>query len=222
MFKRLSPAGILAARPGLARRLPLAAALLVFIVVAVVLVRQVGPKASTPAQGAYPGSALVSSAGGPGLAPAAPAAAPTTAAVTGQIALSDFRIVIPAGWQRRPDLEEQGPGTKLFLEGPTVGAGQIYVGIDVYPLPQGMTVQDFIARYSSQWAQAAPLADQPATLAGQPARMLAMSDGQMDKLFLVAVRGDRGFAIGMFGPTGQSAQNVKAYQAVLNTFQFYQ
>lgn len=213
-------AGVIATHPQLARRLPLAAALLVFIVVALVLLGQVGMRPSAPAEGQNPGPGTASPAGVPAVSPTVPAAV-STAAATGQITLADFRIVIPPGWQRRPDLEEQGPGTKLFLEGPTVGAGQVYVGIDVYPLPQGMTVQDFIARYSSQWAAAAPVGDQPATLAGQPARMLAISDGQMDKLFLVAVRDDRGFAIGMFGPAGQSAQNVKAYQTVLNSFQFY-
>ena len=53
------------------------------------------------------------------------------------------------------------------------------------------------------------------------APLLALSDGKVDKLFLVAVRGDRGFVIGMFGPTGQGSANVKAFKAVVDSFQFY-
>ncbi len=141
---------------------------------------------------------------------------------TGEIVLSDFRLVIPAGWKRRPDLEEAGPGTKLFLEGPHVGAGQLYIGIDVYPLPQGMNLQEFIRRYSANWAGLRRKLEKPATLCNCPARMLLLSDGTTDKLFVLCVRRNRGFAIGMFGPSGQNAANVKAFRTVLDTFQFYE
>ena len=84
-----------------------------------------------------------------------------------------------------------------------------------------MTVQDFIKRYSARWVGLGTLNDQPASLCGKPARMLKMSDGKVDKLFLVTVRGDRGFVVGLFGPAGQSQANVKAFKAVVDSFQFY-
>jgi len=141
---------------------------------------------------------------------------------SGEIVLSDFRLVIPAGWKRRPDWEETGPGTKLFLEGPHVGAGQLYIGIDVYPLPQGMNLQEFIQRYSANWAGLRRKLDKPATLCNYPARMMLLSDGTIDKLFVLCVRHNRGFAIGMFGPSGQHVANVKAFRTVLDTFQFFE
>ncbi len=200
------------------RKLPLLAGLAAFAVVTLVLIRLVpGPAPQAQAQVSAV-EAPVAVAEAPVALPAAPAEQP---ALTGQLTLTDFRIVVPPGWERRPDLEEQGPGTKLFLAGPTVGDGQLYLGIDVYTLPHGMKLADFIKRYSSQWAGTAGLSDKPAALCGKPARMLAMSDGRVDKLFLVAVYGDRGYVIGMFGPTGQGTASVKAFQAVVNSFQFY-
>lgn len=199
-----------------ARRLPLFAGLTVFVLVAVVLMRSLpGPAPARPPSATSPTGAAAEA---PLLLPAPPAATP---AVTGQVSLNDFRLVIPPGWQRRPDLEEQGPGTKLFLAGPMVGEGQLYIGIDVYTLPHGMRLPDFIERYSAQWTGVAGLQDKPAGLCGQPARLLALSDGKVDKLFLVAVHGDRGYVIGMFGPTAQGEANVKAFKAVVNSFQFY-
>jgi len=201
-----------------ARRVPLLVGLAAFVLVAVVLMRLL-PVAATqaPAQFAPAQQAPLVAASPPAL-PAAPAAPP---ALTGQISLDDFRIVIPKGWQRRPDLEEQGPGTKLFLMGPVVGDSQLYIGIDVYTLPHGMKLPDFIKRYSAKWAGLGVLNDKPGSLCGKPARMLAMSDGRVDKLFLVAVRGERGYVIGMFGPTGQGPNNVRAFKAVVDSFQFY-
>ena len=204
--------GVVAGIP--TRRLPLFAALTVFVLVAVLLMRMAPQGASAPAAAEAP----VAVAEVP-LSLPAPAAAPPVLA--GQIALDDFRIVVPQGWQRRPDLEEQGPGTKLFLAGPAAGDGQLYIGIDVYTLPHGMKLRDFIQRYSAQWTGPGDQSDQPTTLCGQPARMLALSDGHTDKLFLVAVHGDRGYVIGMFGPTGQGDANVKAFKAVVDSFQFY-
>ena len=196
-------------------RLPLVAGVAVFVLVAILVIA--GGALRPPQQ-------LTSAV--PTAAPTAPWIAPPPSLppqpVAGELALTDFRLVVPQGWQRRPDLEEQGPGTKLFLAGPTVGKGQIYIGIDVYPLPQGMKLGDFIKRYSAQWVGLGVINDKAATLCGKPARMLSMSDGGVDKLFLVSIAHNRGYAVGMFGPSGQTEANVKAFKKVVDTLQCYE
>lgn len=201
-----------------ARRVPLLVGLTVFVLVAVVVMRLLPGWRTAGAPQTVPGEATTLVTETPLALPAAPATAP---AMTGLVSLEDFRIAIPTGWQRRPDLEEQGPGTKLFLTGPVVGDSQLYIGIDVYTLPPGMKLPDFIRRYSAQWAGLGLVNDKPAMLCGRPARMLAMSDGRLDKLFLVAVHGARGYVIGMFSPAGQGAKSIKAFKGVVDSFQFY-
>jgi len=197
------------------QRLPLLAGVVVFVLLGGLLIGRVVLRQPRPGPAQTPGVTPTA----PWLAPpAGPAAAP----VTGELALGDFRLVVPPGWQRRPDLEEQGPGTKLFLAGPTVGKGQVYIGIDVYPLPPGMALADFIKRYSSTWVGLGVIADKQASLCGKPARMLSMSDGSVDKLFLVSVWRNHGYTVGLFGPSGQAEANVKVFKTVVDTFQLYE
>jgi hypothetical protein len=196
-------------------RLPLLAGAVAFVLVAGLVIARGGLRPAPQPAASVPANAPL-----PPWTGAAPAVPPQP--VSGELTLADFRLIVPKGWLRRADLEDPGPGTKLFLAGPTVGKGQIYIGIDVYPLPQGMTLADFIKRYSAQWVGLGVIADKPATLCGQPARMLSMSDVSVDKLFLVAVMRDRGLAVGMFGPTGQAQLNVKAFKEVVDTLQCYE
>lgn len=139
----------------------------------------------------------------------------------GLLKLPDFQIVIPAGWQRRRDWEDAGPGTKLFLLGPKAGTGQLVIGIDVYPLPKGTTLEQFVKQYSQKW-NAALLTQEPATFCGQQAQMLQINENGLDKLYLVTVSDAKGFAIGMMGPAGTTASSAKTFRQVLDTFQFYQ
>lgn len=143
------------------------------------------------------------------------------ARVPGQIALDDFQIVVPPGWQRRKDWEDEGPGTKLFLLGPKVQGGQLVVGIDVYPLPSNPSLADFVTQYAARWNQAL-VTDKPATLCEQPARMLAVSENGLEKVYLVTVWRGKGLAIGMIAPTGQMTAATPTFRLVVDSFQLYE
>lgn len=167
-----------------------------------------GPQAPLPA-GAAAGQSLQL----PGVVP--------VATEPGVLKLDDFVITLPQGWQRRRDWEDEGPGTKLFLLGPKVGTSQVAIGIDVYPLRSGVTLDQFVKQYSARW-NLALLGQQEATLSGQPARMLSLTEGGQDKLYLITTWRSKGFAIGMFGPGGHGSRNTAAYRQVVDTFQLYE
>jgi hypothetical protein len=139
----------------------------------------------------------------------------------GLLQLDDFQIVIPKGWQRRSDWEDQGPGTKLFLLGPKVGQVQLVIGIDVYPVRAGTTLDQFAKQYKGQWNPVF-VSDKPARLCEQPARMVGVTENSLDKLYLLCVCKNRGYSIGMIGPTGQSAQSTPYFRQLVDTFQLYE
>jgi hypothetical protein len=139
----------------------------------------------------------------------------------GQYSLDDFQITVPPGWERRKDYEDPGPGTKLFLVGPVVGASNLVLGIDVYPLRSGTTLEQFVNQYSVKQWNLALLTNRPATLCNQPARILALSESGLDKLYLLTVWREKGFAIGMIGPAGHSTKTTPLFRQVVDTFQLY-
>lgn len=139
----------------------------------------------------------------------------------GLVNLDDFQVVVPPGWQRRKDWEDNGPGTKLFLLGPKITGGQMVVGIDVYPLRSGTTLEDFTQQYSARWNQAL-LTSKPATLCEKPGRILALAENGLDKMYLLSIWRDKGFAVGMIAPAGQMATSTPSFRLVVDTFQLYQ
>lgn len=139
----------------------------------------------------------------------------------GLVNLDDFQVVIPPGWQRRKDWEDEGPGTKLFLLGPKITGGQMVVGIDVYPLRSGTTLDAFVKQYSARWNQAL-LAAKPATLCEKPAQMLTIAENGLDKVYLLSTWRDKGLAIGMIAPAGQMGTATPSFRLVVDTFQLYQ
>lgn len=138
----------------------------------------------------------------------------------GLLKLDDFQIVLPAGWQRRKDWEDPGPGTKLFLLGPKAGTVQLVIGIDVYPLRGGTTLEQFSKQYSQKWDPAL-LTQRPAFCCGQKAQMLALNENGLEKLYLLTVSGEKGFAVGMIGPAGSTTANTQAFRRVVDTIQLY-
>ena len=146
---------------------------------------------------------------------------PGSSGVPGQLSLRDFQIVIPQGWQRHKEWEDEGPGTELFLVGPVAGASNLVLGVDVYPLREDTTLDDFGKQYSAKWNPGL-VSNQPATLCNQPARMLELTENGQDKLYLVAIWRGRGFAVGMIGPAGQQAQTTPLFRQVVDSFQLYQ
>jgi hypothetical protein len=156
--------------------------------------------------------------GGQGLKPNQPAA-PTE---PGLVLLDDFQVTIPQGWERRKDLEDEGPGTKLFLVGPEISNTRLVVGIDTYPLKTGTTLEAFVKQYRARWATMLPTTDKPAALCGQPAHMIGFSEGGLDKLFILCVWREKGFILGMIGPTDQSQKALPLFRAVIDTFQVYE
>jgi hypothetical protein len=139
----------------------------------------------------------------------------------GLVNLDDFQIVVPPGWQRRKDWEDEGPGTKLFLLGPKITGGQMVVGIDVYPLRSGTTLDTFTKQYSARWNQAL-LTSKPATLCDKPGRLLTIAENGLDKVYLLSVWRSKGLAIGMIAPAGQMAAATPSFRLVVDTFQLYQ
>ncbi|MHB8993821.1 MAG: hypothetical protein ACYC63_01055 [Armatimonadota bacterium] len=156
----------------------------------------------------------------PGPTPQLPAAIqqPTQ---PGLLQLDDFQVVIPKGWQRRSDWEDVGPGTKLFLLGPKVADVALVIGIDVYPLREGTTLEQFTTQYSARWDEAS-ISNKPARLCEQPARLLGLTENSLDKLYLITVCKNRGYAVGMIGPTGQSAQCTPLFRQLVDSFQLYE
>lgn len=138
----------------------------------------------------------------------------------GLLKLDDFQIVIPVGWQRRRDWEDPGPGTKLFLLGPKAGTGQLVIGIDVYPIRSGTTLDQFTKQYSQKW-NAALLTQKPAIFCGQKAQMLGINENGVEKTYLLTASDGKGFAIGMMGPAGSTTTSSKAFRQVVDTFQLY-
>lgn len=148
-----------------------------------------------------------------------------TAATPGQPGLAqfdDFQIAIPEGWERREDLEDGGPGTKLILFGPKVADTQLFIGIDVYPLRAGTTLEEFTKQYAERSLPGRSPRAKKATLCDQPAQMLGLTEGGLDKVYLVTVYRDKGFVVGMIGPSGHTNENTAAFREVVNTLQFYE
>ena len=155
--------------------------------------------------------------------PAAPVAPGQAATPTqpGLAAFDDFQVVIPEGWERRGDMENDGPGTKLFLAGPDVAGTQLFVGIDVYPLRAGTTLEQFVKQYSDANFKAKSPHSKKATLCEQPARMMGLTEDGRRKVYMVTVYRDKGFVIVMLGPSGYISENDKAFREVMDTFSFY-
>lgn len=156
--------------------------------------------------------------------PAAPVAPGQAATPTqpGLAAFDDFQVVIPEGWERRQDLEDGGPGTKLILFGPQVAETPLFVGIDVYPLRAGTALEQFVKDYVDRSLPGRSPRVKKATLCDQPARMLGLTESGVDKVYLVSVYKDKGFVIGMIGPSGHLNENTQAFREVVDTFSFYE
>lgn len=150
--------------------------------------------------------------------PGVPAAAVPT---TGLTLSDDFQVVIPKGWERRPDLEDSGPGTKLFLVGPERSGISLVIGVDVYPLRRGTTLQQFAKDYSQRWAGRS-LIERSATLCQQPSRLFTLTEGTVEKLYLLLVWRDKGFIVTLAGPSGQAGTNKQEFRRVLDSFQVYE
>lgn len=150
--------------------------------------------------------------------PGVPAAAAPT---TGLLMSDDFQLVIPKGWERRPDLEDSGPGTKLFLVGPERSGISLVIGVDVYPLRSGTTLQQFAKDYSQRWAGRS-LIERSATLCQQPSRLFTLTEGTVEKMLLLLVWRDKGFIVTLAGPAGQAGANKQEFRRVLDTFQVYE
>ncbi|MEN6642055.1 MAG: hypothetical protein ABFE08_06380 [Armatimonadia bacterium] len=187
----------------------IAAAVLLISAGAMMIVRSNGVR-----HGATPQLAMPPAPGTPGAA-----AVPTQ---PGLAQFDDFQVVIPEGWERRQDLEDGGPGTKLILFGPKVAETPLFVGIDVYPLRAGTTLEQFVGQYVERSLPGRSPKVKKATLCDQPARMLGLTESGVDKVYLVAVYKDKGFVVGMIGPSGHLSENTQAFREVVDTFSFYE
>jgi hypothetical protein len=152
---------------------------------------------------------------------AAPSVTPE-GAEAGTVALDDFIVVIPANWQRKKEMEDEGPGTKLFLVGPVLTGVNLVMGIDVFSLPQSTSLEDFVKEYSKPWQGKPSLAIANATLCGEPAKMVSFEENGQQKVFLMMARRGKGFVIGMISPAGQKLLAVKEFEQVLGAFQVYE
>lgn len=139
----------------------------------------------------------------------------------GTLALDDFRLVVPDTWERLKEMEDEGPGTKLFLVGPEVAKTKLVIGVDVYPLPEGVGLEDFSEYYAKSWQGKPGLAKSEATLCDNPAQMVSFSENGQQKVFLMMVWRGKGFCVTMIGPEGQRSKSLQEFQAVLDTFQVY-
>ena len=139
----------------------------------------------------------------------------------GPLALDDFQITVPAEWVRKGEWEDEGPGTKLFLVGPEVAQVRLVIGVDVYPLRTGTTLEAFVQDYSTRWA-GQNLVQKKATLCDQPARLVVLAEGDLEKTFLLTSWRDKGFVIGMVAPNGQRQKALPEFRRVLDSFQVYQ
>jgi hypothetical protein len=52
--------------------------------------------------------------------------------------------------------------------------------------------------------------------------MVGVTENSLDKLYLLCVCKNRGYSIGMIGPTGQSAQSTPYFRQLVDTFQLYE
>ncbi|NPV47831.1 MAG: hypothetical protein HPY69_12790 [Armatimonadetes bacterium] len=140
----------------------------------------------------------------------------------GTLALDDFRVVVPDTWERVKEMEDEGPGTKLFLVGPEVAKVRLVVGVDVYPLPEGVGLDEFTKYYAKSWEGKPGLARSEATLCENPAEMISFSENGQEKVFLMMVWRGKGFCVTMISPEGQRSKSLQEFKAVLDTFQVYQ
>jgi hypothetical protein len=135
--------------------------------------------------------------------------------------LDDFRVVVPETWQRRKEMEDEGPGTKLFLVGPEVSKVNLVIGVDVYPLPEGVTLESFAKDYAKSWRGKAGVAETEATLCDNPARMVSFTENGQQKVFLMMTWLGKGFCVTMISPEGQRSKSLAEFKTVLDTFQVY-
>jgi hypothetical protein len=156
------------------------------------------------------------------LGDAVPAPAPEAATPPGTVALDDFRVAVPPGWQRQKELEDEGPGTKLFLVGPALAQVRLIVGIDVYPLPEGTTLQAFGQQYTKSWQGKPSYSSKDGELCRSPAQIVTFTEAGLRKTFLLSTWRGKGFVIGMISPLGQHHRALQEFRAVLDTFQVYE
>jgi hypothetical protein len=180
---------------------------------------------AVPAVLVWPGGVLQRQRPAPApdtLASASRPGVPATALPTTGLLLSDdFQLVIPKGWERRPDMEDSGPGTKLFLVGPERSGINLVIGVDVYPLRSGTTLTQFAKDYSQRWAGRS-LIERSATLCQQPSRLFTLTEGTVEKMHLLLVWRDKGYIVTLAGPSGQAGTNKQEFRRVLDTFQVYE
>lgn len=150
----------------------------------------------------------------------APAGAKPSGA-PGEIVLDDFRVIVPDTWQRKKELEDEGPGTKLFLVGPVVAGVGLVIGIDVYPLPEGTTLEDFVKQYTKSWQGRSGYDVTDATLCREAAKMVGFTESGLEKTFLLMTWRGKGFVVGMISPVGQRNRATSEFRTVLDTFQVY-
>ncbi len=189
--------------------------LLALVIVAIAIVVMKQPGTAPQMASATPESAVTS----PLQAPDIPGQSEPS--MPGSLALDDFRVVVPEHWQRRKEMEDEGPGTKLFLVGPEVAKVNLVIGVDVYPLPEGVSLGQFTQYYAKSWQGKPGLAKSDATLCGNPAQMVSISENGQQKVFLMMVWRGKGFCVTMISPEGQRSKSLQEFQTVLNTFQVY-
>lgn len=189
---------------------------LLALVAAVILLSRPGafPPSSQPAATLTPVKANLQ-----GAAPVPPSEAATQ---PGTVALDDFRVAIPPGWQRQKELEDEGPGTKLFLVGPALAQVRLIVGIDVYPLPEGTTLQAFGEQYTKSWQGKPSYSSKDGELCRNPAQIVTFTEAGLRKTFLLSTWRGKGFVIGMISPLGQHHRALQEFRSVLDTFQVYE
>lgn len=140
----------------------------------------------------------------------------------GSLALDDFRVVVPDTWERLKEMEDEGPGTKLFLVGPEVAKVRLVIGVDVYPLPEGVDLEAFTEYYAKSWEGKPGLKRSEATLCENPAVMVSFNENGQEKVFLMMVWRGKGFCVTMISPEGQQSKSLQEFKAVLDTFQVYE
>ena len=140
----------------------------------------------------------------------------------GLIRLDDFQIVISPAWQRLLEWEDDGPGTKLFLEGPSYDGVSLIIGIDVFPVSEETTLKAFADDFVQRWEGQQMTIDDQATLCDQPAQMVRFTDGDREYTYLLMLWRSKGFVVGMIAPRTSHKMLVEEFRAVMDTFQVYE
>jgi hypothetical protein len=202
--------------PAPAVRLAILLVAALILVMAVVMMKRSGALSGLASGGPGPGEVTTN----PIPRGAAPSVTPEGAA-PGTVALDDFIVVVPENWQRKKEMENEGPGTKLFLVGPVLAGVNLVMGIDVFGLPESTSLPDSVKEYSKPWQGKPSLAISASTLCGEPAEMVSFEENGQQKMFLMMARRGKFFVIGMISPAGQKLLAVKEFEQVLSTFQVY-